>query len=364
MVDPRVEHLAEVLVHYSTEVKEKEVVLIGGSTLAAPLIREIYKKVLQVGAYPRLRLSLPEMGKVFYDLARDHQLSYLSPIDLYEAEHTDVFINIQSEANTKTLTSVAPEKQAVTTRTRKPLRDIILKKDRWVLTLFPTEAYAQDAEMSLEEFEDFVYRATFADREDPIAAWRELSARQQRLVDFLNQAHTIRIVGPDTELSMSVEGRKFINSDGHYNMPSGEVFTGPVENSVEGYIRFSFPVCREGKEVEDVRLEFREGRVVRATARKNESYLHRMLEVDEGARYVGELGMGTNWGIDRFIKNILFDEKIGGTIHLALGNSYPETGGVNQSALHWDMIRDLREEGEIYVDGRLFYKNREFIGFS
>lgn len=361
MADPRVERLADVLVNYSTEVKEKEVVLIRGSTLAAPLIRALYKKVLQAGAYPRLRISLPEMAKTFYDFANDDQLRYLSLIDVHEAENTDVFITIQSESNTKTLTNIDPEKQAVTSLTRRPLRDIVLGKNRWAITLFPTEAYAQDAEMSLEEFEDFVYSTTFADKDDPIAEWKNLSSRQERIVDFLNRASIIRIVGQDTDISMAVKGRRFINSDGHYNMPSGEVFTCPMEDSTGGYIRFSFPVCREGKEVEDIRLEFKEGKVIEASARKNEEFLHKMIEMDEGSGYVGELGIGTNWGIDKFIKNILFDEKIGGTIHLALGNAYPETKGVNKSALHWDMIKDLREEGEIYVDGKLFYKDKKFL---
>ncbi len=360
-MDLRVERLARILVDYSIEVKEKETVLVSGSTLASPLIKEIYKKILQRGAYPRLRITLPEIQKIFFNYAGDDQLRHLSLIDMYEAENSDASIVIQSESNTRVLTNVEPKKQVAFNLARKPLKDIILEKNRWALTLFPTEAYAQDAEMSLEEFEDFVYSATFADKDDPISEWKKVSKNQQKIVDFLNTAKIIHIIGKDTDIQMSVIGRNFINSDGHYNMPSGEVFTGPIENSVQGHIRFSFPASYQGKEISDIRLIFKNGKVIDASAAKNEEFLHRMLEIDQGALYVGELGIGNNWGITKFIKNILFDEKIGGTIHIALGNSYPETGGLNRSALHWDMIKDLRQDGEIYIDGKPFQKNGRFI---
>ena len=361
MMDIRVERLARILVDYSIGVKEKETVLVSGSPLASPLIKEIYKKILQRGAYPRLRISLPEIQKIFFDHAGNDQLTHLSLIDMYEAENSDASIAIQSESNTRVLTNVEPQKQVSFNLTMKPLKDIILKKNRWALTLFPTGAYAQDAEMSLEELEDFVYSATFADRDDPISEWEKVSKNQQKIVDLLNTANMIHIIGKDTDIQMSVSGRKFINSDGHYNMPSGEVFTGPIENSVQGHIRFSFPASYQGKEISDIRLIFNNGKVTNASAAKNEQFLHRMLEIDQGASYVGELGIGNNWGITRFIKNILFDEKIGGTIHIALGSSYPETGGINKSALHWDMIKDLRQDGEMYIDGKLFQKNGRFI---
>ncbi|MCE7908504.1 MAG: hypothetical protein DYH02_09095 [Candidatus Omnitrophica bacterium COP1] len=247
----------------------------------------------------------------------------------------------------------------------KPLRDILHHRMsdgslRWCLTLFPTEAYAQDAEMSLTEFEDFVYRACHVDLQDPVAAWKKVQRNQEKMVQFLNGTKKIRIVAKDTDLSFSVQGRTWINCCGTENMPDGEVFTGPVENSAEGTILYSFPACHNGREIENVHLTFKKGKVIQAHASKNEDYLNKMLDLDEGARYLGEFAFATNRGIQRFTRNILFDEKIGGTVHLALGASYPESGGVNKSVLHWDMICDLRKAGKVYVDGKLFLKDGEF----
>jgi aminopeptidase len=242
----------------------------------------------------------------------------------------------------------------------RPIRQAIMRK-RWCLTLYPTQAYAQDAEMSLREFESFVYATTFADQPDPIRQWKKLSAMQQRLIGRLRGADEIRIVGAGSDLKFSVKGRTFINADGRNNMPDGEIFTGPVESSAEGFISYDFPVCVGGREVDGVRLAFRKGKVVEASAAKNEKYLLTMLDCDAGARRLGELGIGTNRMISKFIKNILFDEKIGGTIHLALGNGYPETGSKNISALHWDMIKDLRRGGAVYVDGEVFQKDGRFV---
>jgi aminopeptidase len=233
-------------------------------------------------------------------------------------------------------------------------------KKPWTLTLFPTSAFAQDADMSLTEFEDFVYSATFADQDRPVAKWRALERRQEKMIAALKGADEVHIVGPDTDLTLSVKGRTFINSAGTNNMPSGEIFTGPVETSAEGYIKYDFPVCHAGREIDGIRLVFRKGKVVEASATKNEKFLLSMLDIDRGARRLGELGIGTNFGIDRFVRNILFDEKIGGTIHLALGKSYEETGGRNESALHWDMIKDLRKGGALYVDGEVIQKDGKF----
>jgi len=232
---------------------------------------------------------------------------------------------------------------------------------RWCGTLFPTNAYAQDAEMSLSDFEEFVYQACFLNDEDPVARWLELSRQQQRLIDWLKAKRTVHIVGQDTDLTLSVADRVFINSDGKRNFPSGEFFTGPVENSANGSIRFSFPASYNGRSVEDVRLRFENGVVVQATAAHGQDYLEKMLDMDEGARRLGEFAFGTNSNVDRFTKNILFDEKIGGTIHLALGASYPETGGVNQSSLHWDMVCDLRTGGEVRIDGEPFCRDGKFL---
>jgi len=267
---------------------------------------------------------------------------------------------IYSSRNTRALGDVDPELQTRMAKASRPLKNKLLKK-KWTLTLFPTAAYAQDAEMSLRDFEDFVYGATFSDEADPVKAWNALRRKQDKLISKLEGAEEVRVLGPGTDLRMSVAGRTFINSAGTRNMPSGEVFTGPVEDSVEGEIVYDYPVVNQGREIDGIRLVFRSGKVVEASAAKNEAFLLDMLEMDPGARRIGEVGIGTNFRIQRFIKNILFDEKIGGTIHLALGAAYPETGGKNKSALHWDMIKDLRKGGELRIDGRAVQKDGRFL---
>jgi aminopeptidase len=365
MPDPRVDKFADLLVVYSARVKPGEIISVFGSEAAKPLIVALYRRILVAGAHPRVHMSPDGLEKVFYDLAGEQQLAWLDPVLMHEYDKCDHLIRILAETNTRALSSVDPARQRTVGKARAPLRNLMVKKDRWSLTLFPTEAYAQDAEMSLGEFEDFVFAANFLDRPDPVAAWTALADAQQRLADRLNRAREIRIVcGDDTDLTLGVAGRTWINSSATHNVPSGEVFTGPVEDAVRGKIRYSFPIAAFGKEIADVRLEFRDGRAVAAAAGKNEDFLIKMLDSDPGARVLGELGVGTNYGIRRHIKNILFDEKIGGSIHTALGNSYPQTGGRNVSSLHWDLIKDLRAGGEMYVDGRLFQKDGKFLEFE
>lgn len=357
--DIRVAHLARILVRYSVNARPRELITLDATPEAAPLVLAVYEELLRAGAYPFARMNPAETTEIFYRHGKAHHFDTPHPLQRAVVRHLDGSIRIESDPNTRALSGVDPRKQARVSRATGPLRELMMKK-KWCLTLFPTQAYAQDADMSLSDFEDFVYAATFADRRDPIGAWRALSRRQESLVRQLRGARTVRIVGPDTDLTLSVAGRVFINSDGHHNMPSGEVFTGPGEDSAEGHIRFDYPICHAGREVDGVRLVFRKGLVVEASATKNEKFLHAMLDMDPGARRLGELGIGTNYGIDRFIKNILFDEKIGGTIHLALGRSYKETGGRNRSALHWDMIKDLRRGGALHVDGKVFQKDGKF----
>ena len=274
-------------------------------------------------------------------------------------------ISIWTETNTKALTTLDPAKQSRAQVARRPLSERFLeraanKELKWTGTVYPTQAFAQDAEMSLREFEDFVYGAALVDEPDPIAAWQVVSREQQRLIDWLADKREVRLLGPDTDLTLSIEGRSWVNCDGHENFPDGEVFTGPVEDSANGHVRFTYPACLSGREVEDVRLWFENGEVVQATAAKNEEFLLVMLDTDEGAPYLGEFAFGTNQGVQRFTKNILFDEKIGGTVHMAVGTGFPETGSKNRSAIHWDMICDLRQGGEVWVDGLLFAKDGEF----
>jgi aminopeptidase len=366
MADPRVETVAKILVDYSVAVQPNQLVQITGAPEGSPLILAVYQKVLERGAHPFLQVELEDAGELLYTYASDTQLDYVPPFMNEIIEQIDANIGIWTDANTKRLTNADPAKQSRRAVARRPLFDRLLERAakeelHWTGTVYPTHAFAQDAEMSLREFEDFVYNGCLAHEPDPIQAWRTISKKQQRLVDWLNKARQIHVVGPDTDLKLEVTGRKWINCDGHENFPDGEIFTGPIEESVNGHIRYSYPACHFGREVEDVRLQFKDGKVIEATAAKNEQFLLKMLESDEGARYVGEFAFGTNPGIQRFTKNTLFDEKIGGTIHLAVGTGFPESGSKNKSAIHWDMVCDLRDGGEVRVDGTVFLKNGKIL---
>lgn len=360
MTDPRVTNLARILTRYSLGVRRLETIGVTAPSAASPLALALYEEILRCGAFPALRMQPDEAAEAFYRLGGKDHFSRVPPFSLAFARAVDKTVDVLADSNTRALTGIDPGKIVRLSKTLRPVQEILRTKP-WVLTLFPTPAYAQDAEMSLREYEDFVFGATFADEPDPVAAWGAVHRDQARLIRRLAGACDIRIVGPGTDLRLSVKGRTFLNSDGHRNMPSGEVFTGPVEDSAEGVIEYDFPVCHRGMEVDGVRLLFRKGRIVEASARKNEKFLLSMLDSDPGARRLGELGIGTNRRIQRFTKSILFDEKIGGTVHLAVGKSYPETGGVNRSAIHWDMIKDLRRGGTLYVDGKAFQKDGRFV---
>ncbi len=368
MSDPRVLRMARTIVRYSAEVKKGDVVKILGGGEAAPLIREVFRECIDRGAHPYVQVGVPGLDEIFLKKAGRNQLQFIQPVSLFEIKNVDVLINVLSEVNTKRLTGIDPARQVLAQQARKPIMNVFMKRAalhekgkkgglRWTLTLWPTQAYAQDAEMSLEEYSDFVFRACFAHKADPIAEWKKLSAVQKKVIRYLRGRKKVHISGPGTELELGISGRTFINCEGRRNFPDGEVFTGPQERSVKGHVRFSFPACYGGREVDGVRLRFEKGEVVEMAAEKNEGFLRQMLGMDAGAKRVGEFAFATNWGIQRFTKNILFDEKIGGTVHMALGKGYPESGSRNDSALHWDMICDLRKGGEVHVDGRLFQKN-------
>jgi aminopeptidase len=366
MTDARVEKLADVLVSYSVAVRPGDRVMVQGTTLAEPLLKEVYAKVLQAGGHPLMLVSLPGEDELFFRHASDEQLQHVpEPVKLV-METYDARIAIRSAENTKALSSVDPAKMVLRSRSQEELMQTFMQRSasgelRWVVTLFPTSAYAQDAEMGLSEYEDFVYGACLPDMADPVGAWRRFSAWQQKIVDWLEGKERVHVIGQGTDLHLSIAGRTFINSDGRHNMPSGEVFTGPVEDSVEGHVYFSYPAIYRGREVTGVRLLFEGGQVVQASAEKNEEFLLQMLDTDEGSRYVGEFAIGTNKGITRFTGQILFDEKINGSFHMALGAGYPETGSENKSAIHWDMICDMGDGGEIWVDDQLLYKNGQFV---
>jgi aminopeptidase len=366
-MDPRISRWAKTLVNYCLEVKPGESIQITATPIAVPLIAEVYREVLQAGGYPVPVIRLPQLTESLLREGNDEQLSWINPADRVLTEQIDCFLHIASETNTRQLAGVDPARQSFFGRAQRELfrlRRDRLNEARWCLTLYPTEAYAQDADMSLPDFAEFVYDACFLNSEDPAARWRELGACQQFYVDWLADKKHVHIIGPDTDLRLSIAGRIFRNSDGKRNFPSGEFFTGPVEDSAQGHIRYTVPSNVNGRGVQDIRLRFEAGRVVEATAAQGQLYLDQMLAMDEGARFLGEFAFGNNFGIQRPTRNILFDEKIGGTVHLALGNSYPETGGKNVSSLHWDMVCDLRPEaggGEVYVDDILVLQDGRLV---
>jgi len=366
MTDPRLSKLAELLVQYSVAVRPGDKVLINGSSLADPLLREVYTAVFRAGGHPLMLVSLPNVEDVLYRFASEEQLRFMPPPLMLGVETYDASISISGSENTKNLSNVDPAKVVARSQGRREMLDIFMKRAasgalRWTGTLYPTNAYAQDAEMSLPDYEDFVFNACMPDLEDPIGYWQRFAVWQQKIADWLKGKKTVQISGEGTDLSLRIEDRVFISCDGHHNMPDGEVFTGPVENSAQGHVSFSYPVIYQGREITGVRLDFKEGKVIKASAQKNEAFLQNILDTDEGSRYVGEFAIGTNEGIRQFTREILFDEKIGGTFHMALGAGYPETGSRNQSSIHWDMICDLRQGGEIRVDGVLLHQNGRFV---
>lgn len=366
MTDPRIEKLADLLVNYSVAVRPGDKVVITGGTIAEPLLKAIYTRVLLAGGYPTMMAGLPGLDEILFRNASDDQLQHVPGWQKEIISSYDVRISIGAEHNTKALTGVDPTKMVTYSQAHRELMEIALRRSaakelRWTVALFPTNAYAQDAEMSLSEYEDFVYNACMPDADDPVAYWQRFSGWQQKIVDWLKEKKTVRVTGPDTDLRLSIAGRTFENCDGRYNMPDGEVCTGPVEDSIEGKVRFSYPAIYEGHEVTGVMLRFEEGKVVEATADKNEEFLLKIIDTDEGSHRVGEFAIGTNEGITRFTRQILFDEKINGSFHMALGMGYPETGSQNKSAVHWDLICDLRDGGEIWVDDELIYRNGKFV---
>ncbi len=330
------------------------------TTLAQPLVRSLHRALLEREAWPLLRLSPPSLGADFYRHATERHLDGFAPAELAEVESADAVLTVDAPANTAELAGIDPALIARAARGRAPVREARLAR-RWCGTLWPTAALAQQAGMGQPEYAAFVSRALFLDRPDPAAAWGELSARQAGLIERLAGAQWIRIEAEGTDVSLNVEGRTWINSDGRRNMPSGEVFTGPLEHSANGTIRFSVPTGPRGVAVSGVELVLRDGEVVDARAQRGDAYLQAALQTDAGARRLGELGIGTNVGIDRATGHILLDEKMAGTVHLALGRSYPETGGVNRSALHWDLVCDLRDGGRLSADGQTMIEDGMII---
>jgi aminopeptidase len=369
--DPRIQKFAKVLAEHSARIVPGDRVLIEGTTAAEPLVRELYIQILEKGGHPHPMISFPGMVPFIQDdlyltYAKDSQLDFVPTFYKIAYDQFESRIRVHSATNTRATTRIDPAKaqrrgKATSTITESQMRRGAEGKFKWVTTLYPTDAYAQDAGMSLKEYEDFVFNAVHAHEDDPISYWNSTAAGQQKAIDFLANKNQIVMRGPNVDLTLSIKGRKFMNSTGIYNMPDGEIYTGPVEDSVNGWVKFTYPAIYGGVAVEGAELTFVRGRVEQARAEKNQDYLIKMLESDSGSRFLGEYAIGTNFDINKFTGNILFDEKIGGTFHMALGAGYPETGSHNKSAIHWDMICDLRTDSEILVDGELFYRNGEFV---
>jgi aminopeptidase len=370
VADPRVQKFAKVLVEHSTRTAPGDRILVEATTAAEPLVRELFVQILEHGGIPLLLMGFPGMVPFIQDdsylaFAKDKQLDFVPTFHKLAYDQFEGRIRIHSATNTRAASGLDPAKaqrrhKALNAVSEAQMRRGAEGKFKWVTTLYPTNGYAQDAGMSLTEYEDFVFGSVHAEEADPVAYWKSTGAEQQGAIDFLSKKSQVVLRGPNVDLSLSIKGRIFENSVGTFNMPDGEIFTGPVEDSVNGWVKFTYPAIAGGVAVEGAELTFSNGRVESAKAEKHQDYLLKMLETDPGARYLGEFAIGTNKDIDRFTGQILFDEKIGGSFHMALGAGYPETGSRNKSAIHWDLICDVREDSEILADGELFYKNGKF----
>ena len=366
MVDVYLEKMAKVMTNYSLNIKKGQEILIVGGIEGEPLMGEVYKQVLQLGAHPTMYPTFYHDIETYYKYANDDQLKHVNPLMKFVYENFDGMIQVISQKNTKNLTNVDPKRIALRNSSYIDIVRTISEREargeyQWVLTEYPTDSIAQEASMSLTDFKEFMFKACLVDREDPVSEWKAISEKQQKICDWLSEREEFRYVGLDTDMTFSIKGRKWINCDGRLNFPDGEVFTCPIEDSVNGTIRFTYPLIYQGNEVEDVTLTFKDGVVSDYSAAKGEKLLKEIIATDEGSNKVGEIAIGTNYGIDKFTKNILFDEKMGGTVHLALGLSAEPTIGKNISSIHLDILKDMRYGGKIYADGELFYENGKFL---
>jgi aminopeptidase len=353
-----VEKMAVLAVDYCLGVSKGKNVGVMGNVIAQPLIQQIYRRVLLKGGFPEVKCELDGLDEMLFSLGSEEQLTHESPFTKFFLKEIDGIIRIFAETNRKRFSNVSPEKMKNRNVSQKNIWKLLfthLKIGGYSIIPYPTQAFAQEAEMSLMEYEDFVTQACFLDKRDPVKEWTKLSQRQEHVTSHLNKIDTLRLVGEDTDLQMKVTGRIWVNCDGHINMPDGEVFTGPIENSAEGQIRFTYPGIFMGKEVEDITLSFKKGKVIKAKAEKGQDLLDQILKADQGAKRIGEIAIGTNKGVTRFTKNMLFDEKMGNCVHLALGRSVAMSGGKNKSSIHWDILKSMTS-GEIFADDELIYE--------
>lgn len=365
MADPRLEKLAKVMVHYALELKPGQQFWLRTTPLAEELNLAVYEEAVRAGAHVLIDQRMPGSEELFFKHASDEQLDFVSPVRRLIADTFDASLYIEARHNSRHLSGIDGSRLARSRKAMAPLSTQLMQRSaegthRWCLTVYPTHAMAQDADMSLADYREFVFCAGMLNEEDPVVFWKEEGRKQQQLADWLKGHDKAVIRGANVDITLSIKDRRFEISDGRYNFPDGEIFTSPVEDSVNGWVRFKYPAVYHGQEVSDIELWFENGRVVKEKAAKNQEFLTSMLNIDEGARTLGEWGIGTNYGIQRFTKNMLFDEKIGGTIHFAVGGGFPECGGKNESGLHWDMLCDMAES-EITVDGELFYKDGKTV---
>lgn len=368
MPDPRIRNLAEILIKHSANIQPGDRVLLEGTTAAEPLIQTLYEVVLERGGHPHPLLELTREKEALLTLGNEKQLMHRPPLRELAYNQFESRIKILSETNLHAMENIDPEKQSTLNTAVGPILAAQIKRGavdefKWVTTIFPAQAYADQAKMTLREYEDLVYSACHADgiADDPVKYWHGVKKKQERIVARFAGHDQVIVHGPNVDLTFSVKDCIFMNSLGKRNMPDGEVHSSPVEDSLHGWVRYTYPAIKDGRVVEGIELRFVDGRVDHATATSNEDYLLMQLETDPGARYVGEFAIGTNYGISRFTGNILLDEKIGGSFHMALGAGYTQTGSKNTSAIHWDMICDLREDSEIVLDGEVIYKDGKFV---
>lgn len=356
---------AHLLVHYCVDIQEEEKLYVRSSTEAEPLIREVYRHALRAGAQVEVELDFREKNRIFLQEAKEEQLQYLPLLQKEAMETFDAYIYIRAPFNLREDQDVDTQKANIRQQAMKPVSKTYFDRTatrelKRSLCQYPTVAAAQNAGMSLEAYEEFIFGACKLYEDDPVAAWVNVRKKQQKIVDLLNSRTKVRYVTEGTDITFSTKGRTWINSDGQTNMPSGEVYTSPVENSVNGQVHFSFPGLYMGHEVEGVTLWVKDGYIEKWEASRGQDFLDKIFTM-EGTRRFGEAAIGTNYDIDRMTRNILFDEKIGGTVHMAIGQSYQQAGGKNQSSVHWDMITEMRNGGVIYADDEKIYENGYFL---
>jgi len=366
MKDTRLNKLAKLLVNYSTEVKKGDFVYVSCEEVATPWMVEVVSEAIKAGGHVEYHLTSGEVSEARLKYATEEQLKENNLLMETMIGKADVWLSAWGSRNTKEMSNIDSDKIKNNMKGASSWRKVYSERMgdgtlRWCGTQFPTFADAQEASMSLCDYEDFVYGAGLLDKDNPAEEWKKISAQQERWVKYLDTKKYLHIISEGTDIKVGIVGRKWINCDGKVNFPDGEIFTSPVENDINGHITFSFPGIYAGKEIEAISLEVKDGKVVKATAKKGEDLLKALLETDEGASFFGEVAIGTNYGIQKFTRNMLFDEKIGGTVHMAVGDSMPEAGGTNKSTIHWDMLCDMRNGGKIFADEELFYENGHFI---